>query len=57
MGGTMIDYVISAINETPTMDVFVHDLDPNKKKNEVDDKPEYKRENTSADDNKVKEGE
>ena len=53
----MIDYVISAINETPTMDVFVHDLDPNKKKNEVDDKPEYERENTSADDNKVKEGE
>lgn len=32
MGGTMIDYVISAINETPTMDVFVHDLDPNKKR-------------------------
>ena len=55
MGGTMIDYVISAINETPIMDVFVHDLDPNKKKNAEEDKPEYERENASADDNKAKE--
>ena len=50
-----VKYVISAINETPTMDVFVHDLDPDKKKNAEEDKPEYERENASADDNKAKE--
>ena len=25
MGGTMIDYSISGLNETPIMDVFVYD--------------------------------
>lgn len=36
MGGTMIDYVISSVNETTLMDVFEHKT-PEKK----DDKPEY----------------
>lgn len=34
MGGTMIDYVISAIAETQIMDVFEHDADPNSHKKE-----------------------
>lgn len=41
MGGTMIDYVISAISETLLMDVFEHRLGGQKA--EADDKPEYEQ--------------
>jgi len=37
MGGTMIDYVISAVSETTLMDVFEY------KKTVKDDKPEYEQ--------------
>ena len=39
MGGTMIDYVIAAINETAILDVFEHKA----KTKAVDDKPEYEQ--------------
>lgn len=39
MGGTMIDYVIAAINETAVLDVFEHKA----KTKSVDDKPEYEQ--------------
>jgi len=39
MGGTMIDYVISAIQETQVMDVFEHKSAA--QKNEKNDVPEY----------------
>jgi len=35
MGGTMIDYVVAAMNETTIMDVFEY------QKKEADDKPEF----------------
>ena len=38
MGGTMIDYVISAVNETTLMDVFEY-----KKLEKESDKPEYEQ--------------
>ena len=38
MGGTMIDYVISAVNETTIMDVYEHG-----KSAKTDDKPEYEQ--------------
>ena len=38
MGGTMIDYVISAINETTIMDVYEHG-----KSAKTDDKPEFEQ--------------
>lgn len=38
MGGTMIDYVISAVNETTLMDVFEY-----KKLEKESDKPEYEK--------------
>ena len=34
MGGTMIDYAIASVAETPIMDVFEHDADPEKHKQE-----------------------
>ncbi len=39
MGGTMIDYVISSVNETTLMDVFEYKKPETKK----DDKPEYEQ--------------
>jgi hypothetical protein len=41
MGGTMIDYVIAAINETQIMDVFEHKLKSSEEKD--NDKPEYEQ--------------
>lgn len=41
MGGTMMDYVIASIAETPIMDVYTHE--ELMKKNEVNDKPEYEK--------------
>jgi hypothetical protein len=41
MNGTMIDYVISAINETMFMDVFVHDATGKGKSSEENTRPEY----------------
>ncbi|ALO49139.1 DUF4494 domain-containing protein [Hoylesella enoeca] len=41
MSGTMIDYVIAGINETPIMDVFEHNH--SLKRNESDDKAEYEQ--------------
>ena len=38
MGGTMIDYVISDVNETTIMDVY-----ENGKSAQTDDKPEYEQ--------------
>jgi len=38
MGGTMIDYVISSVNETVLMDVFEHKA---KTATQTDEKPEY----------------
>jgi hypothetical protein len=38
MGGTMIDYVISAINETTIMDVYEHGMST-----KTDDKPEFEQ--------------
>lgn len=49
MGGTMIDYVISAIAETQIMDVFEHDSNPDKhKRKEEDELPEYMRDEKKA---------
>lgn len=41
MGGTMIDYVISAVNETLIMDVFEHNTDSGKNKKPTNAQPEY----------------
>ena len=41
MSGTMIDYVIAGVYETPMMDVFEHNQPL--KRNEIDDKPEYEQ--------------
>lgn len=41
MGGTMIDYVIAAINETQIMDVFEHKFKSSEEKD--NDKPEYEQ--------------
>lgn len=44
MGGTMIDYVISGIAETQIMDVFEHDSNPDRHKQEEEGGvPEYMR--------------
>jgi hypothetical protein len=41
MGGTMIDYISTAIQETQIMDVFEHHAPGDKKKNTANDMPEY----------------
>lgn len=43
MGGTMIDYVMAAIQETQIMDVFEHNSNNGKKDEEVNDVPEYEQ--------------
>lgn len=43
MGGTMIDYVMAAIQETQIMDVFEHNSTNGKKDEEVNDVPEYEQ--------------
>lgn len=43
MGGTMIDYVMAAIQETQIMDVFEHNSANGKKDEEVNDVPEYEQ--------------
>ncbi len=43
MGGTMIDYVMAAIQETQIMDVFEHNSTNGKKNEEVNDVPEYEQ--------------
>ena len=45
MGCTMIDYITSSIQETQIMDVFEHHAP--KKKEEVNDVPEYEQNNTT----------
>ena len=43
MGGTMIDYVMAAIQEKQIMDVFEHNSTNGKKDEEVNDVPEYEQ--------------
>ena len=45
MGGTAIDYIFAAIQDTTIMDVFEHD--GTKKKPEINDVPEYEQQDTA----------
>lgn len=46
MGGTMIDYIISSVTETPFMDVFQHQIKSSG--TDVDDRPEYEQEQSEG---------
>ncbi|MCH3980834.1 MAG: DUF4494 domain-containing protein [Prevotella sp.] len=51
MGGTMLDYVISGVNETQIMDVFEHHAKKEEPK-QADEKPEYLQGETTTEQTK-----